>query len=275
MKPIFKWAGGKRKLLPLIKEIIDIDLLKEHTLYEPFVGGGALFLDLENGIVHINDLNSELINAYIHIKENPKKLIRLLRKFAKNHSKEFYYQMRNYDRKKSFSRLSNVTKAARTIYLNRTCYNGLYRVNSNGKFNVPFGNYKNPDIILEEKILALSEYLNRVSATITNLDFEMAIADAKENDLIYFDPPYDYENNGFTSYTSNGFTRDDLVRLKKVCDELIKRGCKVIISNNDTTYVNELFDDPKYVIKHVVTRWTISCDGKNRKEIKEVIIYAK
>lgn len=275
MKPIFKWAGGKRKLLPLIKEIIDIDLLKEHTLYEPFVGGGALFLDLENGIVHINDLNSELINAYIQIKENPKKLIRLLRKFAKNHSKEFYYQMRNYDRKKSFSRLSNVTKAARTIYLNRTCYNGLYRVNSNGKFNVPFGNYKNPDIILEEKILALSEYLNRVSATITNLDFEMAIADAKENDLIYFDPPYDYENNGFTSYTSNGFTRDDLVRLKKVCDELIKRGCKVIISNNDTTYVNELFDDPKYVIKHVVTRWTISCDGKNRKEIKEVIIYAK
>lgn len=275
MKPIFKWAGGKRKLLPLIKEVIDIDSLKEHTLYEPFVGGGALFLDLENDVVHINDLNSELINAYIQIKENPKKLIRLLRKFAKKHSKEFYYQMRNYDRKKSFSRLSNVTKAARTIYLNRTCYNGLYRVNSNGKFNVPFGNYKNPDIILEEKILALSEYLNKVSATITNLDFEMAIVDAKENDLIYFDPPYDYENNGFTSYTSNGFTREDLVRLKKVCDELIKRGCKVIISNNDTTYVNELFDDPKYVIKHVVTRWTISCDGKNRKEIKEVIIYAK
>ena len=273
MKPIFKWAGGKRKLLPSIKEVIDFELLQGNTLYEPFVGGGALFLDLENDNIHINDLNSELINAYIQIKENPKKLIKLLRKYSINNSKEFYYKMRNYDRQKSFSRLSNVTKAARTIYLNRTCYNGLYRVNSQGKFNVPCGYYKKPDIILEEKIISLSEYLNRVSATITNLDFEEAVKDAKENDLVYFDPPYDYEKEGFTSYTSNGFSREDLRRLKRVCDELIERGCKVIISNNDTPFVNELFNDPKYIIKHVVTRWMISCDGKNRKEIKEVIIY--
>ena len=275
MKPIFKWAGGKRKLLPLIKEVIDLNSLKNNTLYEPFVGGGALFLDLENEHVHINDLNSELINAYMQIKNNPLKLIKLLRKFSKKHSREFYYEMRNYDRKKSFNRLSDVTKAARTIYLNRTCYNGLYRVNSKGQFNVPFGKYKHPDIVLEEKILSLSEYFNKVSAVITNYDFETAVASTKENDLIYFDPPYDYDNNGFTSYTSNGFSKNDLIRLKIVCDELIAKGCKVIISNNDTKFVNELFNDPKYEIKHVVTRWTISCDGKNRKEIKEVIIYAK
>ncbi len=275
MKPIFKWAGGKRKLLPLIKEVIDLNSLKNNTLYEPFVGGGALFLDLENEHVHINDLNSELINAYMQIKNNPLKLIKLLRKFSKKHSKEFYYEMRNYDRKKSFNRLSDVTKAARTIYLNRTCYNGLYRVNSKGQFNVPFGKYKHPDIVLEEKILSLSEYFNKVSAVITNCDFETAVASTKKNDLIYFDPPYDYDSNGFTSYTSNGFSRNDLIRLKRVCDELVAKGCKVIISNNDTKFVNELFNDPKYEIKHVVTRWTISCDGKNRKEIKEVIIYAK
>lgn len=274
MDPILKWAGGKRKLLSHIKKLIDLEHLARHTLYEPFVGGGALFMNIENKSVVINDINNELINVYLVVRDHPDLLINELNIHKKKHDRDYYYKIREYDRLENYSLMSNIKKASRTIYLNRTCYNGLYRVNSLGYFNVPFGTYKNPDIVIEDKILSLSKYLNKSNVVIKNEDFSEAIEDAQLGDLIYFDPPYDYEfSNGFTSYTSTGFNRNDLKRLKLLCDKLVKRGCKVVISNNDTTFVNALFDDPFYKIEHVVTSWTINRDSKSRKEKKEVIIH--
>lgn len=274
MDPILKWAGGKRKLLSHIKKLIDLEHLARHTLYEPFVGGGALFMNIENKSVVINDINNELINVYLVVRDHPDLLINELNIHKKKHDRDYYYKIREYDRLENYSLMSNIKKASRTIYLNRTCYNGLYRVNSLGYFNVPFGMYKNPDIVIEDKILSLSKYLNKSNVVIKNEDFSEAIEDAQLGDLIYFDPPYDYEfSNGFTSYTSTGFNRNDLKRLKLLCDKLVKRGCKVVISNNDTPFVNALFDDPFYKIEHVVTSWTINRDSKSRKEKKEVIIH--
>jgi DNA adenine methylase len=274
MDPILKWAGGKRKLLSKIKNLIDINHLRNHTLYEPFVGGGALFMDVENSNVAINDLNYELINVYLVVRDHPELLISELKEHQKNHNRDYYYKVRDFDRQEEYIKMSNINKASRTIYLNRTCYNGLYRVNSKGYFNVPLGTYQNQDIVIKDKILKLSEYLNKSNVHITNQDFSDAVRDAKSGDLVYFDPPYDYElSDGFTSYTSNGFTRADLSRLKVICDELIRRGCKVIISNNDTPYVNSLFNDISYKIEHVITSWTISRDSNSRKEKREVIIH--
>lgn len=184
-----------------------------------------------------------------------------------------YYEIRNYDRNGRIENLSKIELAARTLYLNRVCYNGLYRVNSNGQFNVPLGRYVNPEIVSENKILDISNYLNVNRIDITSTDFAQAVQGAIAGDLVYFDPPYDYEEGGFTSYTSDGFSRDDLRRLKGVCDELIKIGCKVVISNNDTSFVNSLFDDKKYTINHVFAKRMINCKGQRRNSVKEVIIY--
>ena len=148
-----KWAGGKRQLLSDIKSVININELAGHRLYEPFVGGGAFFLDLEHDDVLINDINKELINVYLQVRDDPTQLINLLKKHRDNHSRDYYYEIRNYDRNGKIEILSNVEQAARTIYLNRVCYNGLYRVNASGQFNVPFGKYTNPEIVSENKII--------------------------------------------------------------------------------------------------------------------------
>ena len=275
METILKWAGGKRQLLSELKKVIDLDKLKGHTLYEPFVGGGALFFDVEHDKVSINDINNELINVYNQIKEKPHELIELLEEHKKNHSKEYYYKIRNLDRLRSYKSMSNVEKAARTIYLNRVCFNGLYRVNSNGKFNVPCGRYNNPEITYKERILQISNYFNANIIKITNVDFEFAVKDATAGDVVYLDPPYDYEDDGFTAYTSDGFSREDLRRLKRVCDQLIERGCKVVVSNNDTPFVNDLFNCNRYVIKKVLAKRMINCKGENRSSVREVIIYGE
>ena len=223
----------------------------------------------------INDFNSELTNVYHQVKNEPDELIRELKRHAENHCKEYYLKVRSLDRKKDFNSLSNIEKAARIIYLNKTCYNGLYRVNSKGYFNVPMGKYKNPDIVMEDKIREISHYLNENNVKILTGDFADTVKDAKEKDIIYFDPPYDYEDDGFTSYVPNGFNRDDLKRLRDCCDELIKRGCTIILSNNDTKYVNELFSSSSYDIEHIEAHRLINCDGKRRRKAKEVIIYGK
>ncbi|MBS3991584.1 MAG: Dam family site-specific DNA-(adenine-N6)-methyltransferase [Erysipelothrix sp.] len=277
MNPLLKWAGGKRKLLPLIFEYINKDELAKtgNKLYEPFVGGGSLFLNLELSRCSINDYNPELINTYIQIRDNPLKLINLLEEHKKNHSLEYYTSIRALDRRVDYSNYDDIKKAARFIYLNKTCYNGLYRVNSKGFFNVPMGKYENPDIVAQDRILRISEYLNSNEIEITLGDFESAVLTAETGDVIYFDPPYDYEKEGFTSYVSNGFTRDDLKRLRKCCDSLVDIGCKVIISNNDTEFVNTLFNDQRYTIKKIEVQRLIGSSNKSRRKEKEVIIYGK
>ena len=275
MEPLLKWAGGKRLLLPKIYKYIKKEkILNENTtLYEPFVGGGSLFLDLELPNCVINDFNIELINVYRQVKYKPYELIKLLNVHKTNHSLEYYNTIRNLDRRPEYKKMKKVEKAARIIYLNKTCYNGLYRVNAEGYFNVPMGKYLNPDIVMKDKILELSKYLKKNNVIIRCGDFVDAVKDAKEGDVVYFDPPYDYEIDGFTSYNSTAFTKNDLQRLKKCSDDLINKGCIVVISNNDTQFVNELFSENNYIIDHIEANRLINCDGKRRKKEKEVIIY--
>ncbi len=274
MEPILKWAGGKRQLLKRIKDYIEIDELRANgTYYEPFIGGGSLCFSMELPRCVINDYNSELINTYEVIRDEPQALINRLKSYAKNHSKEFYYEIRALDRDPNYTRKSKIIRAARFIYLNRTCYNGLYRENKNGYFNVPMGRYSNPEIAMVDRILALSNYFRDNNIQITCGDFADSVNGAVAGDLVYFDPPYDYDSSGFTTYTGNGFSRKDLERLKEVADALIDRGVKVIISNNDTKFVNNLFRDNRYIIEHIEANRFISCDGKERKKAMEVIIH--
>lgn len=277
MEPLLKWAGGKRLLLPKIYKYINKQNIENNniTLYEPFVGGGSLFLDLELSNCVINDFNMELVNVYVQVKNNPYELIKLLEEHKNNHSKEYYFKIRELDRSPEYKKMRKIEKAARIIYLNKTCYNGLYRVNAKGQFNVPMGKYDNPDIVMKDKILRISKYLRNNNVIIMCGDFADSVKTAKSGDVIYFDPPYDYEEDGFTSYNSGGFSKKDLARLKKTCDELIAKGCEVIVSNNDTSFVNNLFFDDNYKIEHIEAHRLINCDGKNRRKEKEVIIYGK
>lgn len=277
MKPVLKWAGGKRLLIPEILKYINKSEMEMYgyRYFEPFVGGGAVCFELKIANSVINDTNKELTNVYTQIKENPDKLIELLKEHKDNYNSEYYEHIRALDRELDFHKQSAIFRASRFIFLNKTCYNGLYRVNSTGYFNVPEGKYKNPDIVSEHKIHKLSKFFNEKNVIIRNLDFEESVNDAKNGDVVYFDPPYDYEIDGFTAYSAAGFDREDLIRLKKVSDDLIKRGCKVIISNNDTSFVNELFKSKQYTINHIEANRFINCDGTNRKKVKEVIIYGE
>lgn len=275
MEPILKWAGGKRQLLSELKEFVPVDDCKKARYFEPFIGGGSLCFHLELPNIIINDLNPEIVNVYLQIYHKPLQLIEELKKHSQQHSEEYYYKVREFDRKKSYSRLSAVKKAARIIYLNRTCYNGLYRVNSLGQFNVPIGKYENPDIVMEQRILALNTYFHQANVEFRNMDFAEAVEDAQAGDFIYFDPPYDYDGNGFTSYVCEGFSHTDTQRLKEIADVLIEKGCIVLISNNATQFVESLFNDPRYTIKYVNANRSINSIGDNRKNAKEVLIYGR
>lgn len=277
MRPFLKWAGGKRQLLPYIKEYINEDVLADATFYEPFIGGGSLFFHLEHGNSIINDFNEEIINCYKVIKKSPNKLIKQLKIHEQNHSKEYFYQIRSLDRNGALEQMSDVEKAARTIYLNRTCYNGLYRVNRAGQFNTPMGRYVNPMICDEENILEISRFLKKNKIIIRCCDFSKAVKDAKSGDWIYFDPPYDYEESGFVSYVKEGFSHEDLKRLKVTCDELIAKGCQILLSNNDTQFVRDTFNSDNYEIiyttKTIKANRNINSNVSKRKKVDEVLIY--
>ena len=272
MEPVLKWAGGKRQLLSDIKAIITPERLDGHTFFEPFVGGGAVFLALEHDSVVINDYNVELMNVYSEIRDNPEELLKLLEAHKSKHNRNYFYEVRNWDRSANYASLSNTEKAARIIYLNRTCFNGLYRVNNKGYFNVPFGRYVRPDIVTRERILALHKYLTDNHVVLCCGDFEAAVTTAQAGDVVYFDPPYDYDDEGFTSYTASSFSRADLRRLKQLCDRLVARGCVVVISNNDTKFVRQLFAGNQYSITSVMAKRMINCNGQRRNEVKEVLI---
>ena len=280
MKPFLKWAGGKRQLLLEIKKYINNETMPEGVnYYEPFIGGGSLFFELARKNSVINDYNSEIINTYKVIKDNPKELIKLLNKHKKNDSVEYFYQIRNMDRLDNFNRIGKIKKAARTIYLNRTCFNGLYRVNSKGFFNTPRGKYTNPLICDQQNIFEISKFLNENNIKILNVDFEHACPGIKSGDIVYFDPPYDYENeDGFVSYNANGFSRKDLLRLKLFSEKLIKMGCNILISNNDTSFVRETFSGDNYEIiyqfNEVEANRNINSSAKQRSsKVKELLIY--
>ena len=275
MKPVIKWVGGKGSVLPLFEDLIKPYLKENNTFYEPFAGGLAVSLALQHKNTVVNDLNSELINMYKVIRDNPEELISELKCFQNSHNTEFYYHIRNLDRTDILDKMGDVAKAARTIYLNKTCFNGLYRVNSKGQFNSPIGRTssgKTPDIVQEDLIREMSEYLKTVHFHCG--DYREYLACAKAGDVIYLDPPYDQDESisteGFVGYQKEGWTRENLKELKQLCDELIFRGCKVIISNNDTEFVRQLFSGYKF--KEIEVKRSINRDGNKRKG-KELIIY--
>lgn len=266
-QPFLKWAGGKRQLLPEIRKRIPA---RFHTYFEPFVGAGAVFFDIQPKKAVINDINFELINTYRVIQNNVEKLIAELEKYK--NEKEFYYKIRNLDRTQEFEKLSNVERAARLIYLNKTCFNGLFRVNRRGQFNVPFGKYKHPNIVNADVLRAVHEYLITNEISILNVDFEQAVEQAEAGDFIYFDPPYDplSETANFTDYSLHGFTRDDQIRLRDLFVKLDKRGCYVLLSNSATPFIKELYAD--FHVEIVEANRTINSDAAKRGKIAEVLV---
>lgn len=269
-KPVLKWAGGKRQLLENLKSALPQEGYNRYI--EPFIGGGALLFELQPTKAIINDYNEELTNLYTIIRDNVDELIDILGEYRDKHSKEFYYKIRELDREKEFANISAIEKAARTIYLNRTCYNGLFRVSRQGFFNTPIGRYKNPQILDEENLRAVQQYLKKNKVKINTGDFEKTALLAKQGDFVYLDPPY-YplsKTSSFTDYTSAGFGEAEQIRLKEVCDKLDRRGALFLQSNSDCDYIRELYKG--YHFKTVEVRRAINSNKDNRSNITEVLI---
>lgn len=271
LSPVLKWVGGKRQLL---NEIIPMIPKNYSTYVEPFIGGGAVLFELQPKKVIMNDYNSELINVYNVIKDHPEELIKELQFHKENNTAEYFYMVREYDRNiEIFSQMTIVQKAARIIYLNKTCYNGLYRVNSAGQFNSPYGKYKNPNIVNELVVRAMSKYFNENSITIKNGDYKEVLKGLRKGTFVYLDPPYMpiSTSSSFTGYTENGFNEDKQRELKEECDKLNKKGIKFLQSNSDCEFIRELYKD--YNIKIIRAKRSINSKGNSRGEINEVLIY--
>ena len=269
-KPFVKWAGGKRqiidKLLKYAPEEFD-------TYYEPFVGGGAFLFELSPKNAVINDYNKELMNVYECIKDSDKfdKMCKELNNHEANHSEEYYYKIRNLDRDKNkFNKLADYKRAARTIYLNKACFNGLYRVNSKNEFNVPFGKKSKVNTYEGQNLGIICGYLNYNNIKLLSTDFEEAVKDAKKGDFIYFDPPYDSDTSTFNSYTEDGFGKEEQKRLAGVYKKLADKGCYVMHSNHNTKLVNELYKE--FNINVIEAKRNINSNGAKRGKVEEVII---
>ena len=265
-----KWAGGKTQL---IEQFIPLFPKKFNRYLEPFVGGGAVAFYILQKFkpkeVFLSDINEELINAFNIIKTDVDRLIVELKKHKKYHSADYnsyFYEIRKVAPKD----LPELERAARFIYLNRTCFNGLYRVNSSGQFNVPIGSYKNPDVIQEEKLKKISKLLQNV--TIKVMSFEKVLNLAQKEDFIYFDPPYYPLKRGksFTTYTKDNFLEKEQKLLANVFKKLDQRGCSVMLSNSDTEFIKELY--PNYDISIVKARRLINSQANGRGEINKIVV---
>ncbi|WP_430828174.1 DNA adenine methylase [Enterococcus faecalis] len=271
VKPFVKWAGGKRQLM---SEIIKYKPQSYKKFVEPFVGGGSVFMELQNPKTVINDYNPELINAYITIRDNLSELVQELEKHKENDSKEYFYELREWDRNGILENKTNVERAARFIYLNKTCFNGLFRVNSQGQFNVPYGNYKNPNIVNREVLIADSKFLNKSGIRILNEDFEKAAKIARKGDFVYFDPPYASldDTQNFVGYTLNGFDYKEQERLRDLFIELDKKGCFVMLSNSSSKIIHELYYDYRDTTVIIGASRNINSKASGRGKVDEVLI---
>lgn len=263
--PFLKWAGGKGRLLEQYANLFPI---KFKTYYEPFVGGGAVFFHLVDRHPGMNswlsDGNAELVNCYLTVRDQPDDLLALL-ETMRNDEKYFYKQ-----RAKDVAKLDELERAARFIYLNKTCFNGLYRENQSGQFNVPFGRYKNPRIADGVNVHAASDALS--NAHIHAGPFELMAARAKSGDFVYFDPPYMpvSKTANFVSYTSSNFSYDDQARLAKLARKLKSKGVLVMVSNSDVPEIRELYHD--FNLKVVKAPRAINCRGDRRGPVDELVI---
>jgi len=267
--PFVKWAGGKTQLLHMLGTHVP----QFERYFEPFLGGGALFFHLASSrdlIAHLSDANSDLVNAYNVVKSNVQDLIALLEKHERSYRKaprEYYYRLR------SEKPSGRVQAAARFIALNKTCYNGLYRVNRTGAFNVPIGRYKNPSICDEDQLRGASAALNRTNARVIVSDYRQALKKAREGDFVYLDPPFHplSRTANFVDYTKNGFGEHDQIELAQEFRELDGKGCRVLLSNSDTRLTRELYAG--FVQQRARVLRAISCKGSARTGYRELLIY--
>ncbi len=295
-KPFLKWVGGKRQLLEQFEELypIELKLKKIKNYYEPFVGGGAVFFDvaqnyeIENAFLY--DINDELIISYLVIQRDVYKLIEFLYRYDKQYKKlneekrkEYYYELReNYNFQRfniNYGQYSEnwIPRVAQTIFLNKTCFNGLFRFNSKGGFNSPMGRYKNPKILDEQNLLNVSKLLE--IATIKKADFREVKNDINNNSFIYFDPPYRpiSKTASFTSYSKYNFQDDEQLQLASLFYELDQQGHKLMLSNSDPKNINpedDFFETiySAYNITRVNAKRSINSDGSKRNSIKEIVV---
>ncbi len=274
-KPFIKWVGGKGKLVP---ELVKLFPKKFNNYFEPFVGGGALFYEVkqknEIAFSSINDINKKLIIAYKQIQQNPDKLISELKKIESKYKKllpeeqkEYFYSIR---KKYNEEKLNDIIISSYLIFLNKTCFNGMYRENSKGGYNIPFGDQRNPTICNEENIINVSSCLK--DTEINNLPFEEAIKKCKKGDFIYFDPPY-YPTNitsSFTSYNKDYFGSIEQEKLRDIFVELDKKGCFVMLSNSDTEFIKNLYKD--FNINYIYAARSINSKASKRGKIKEIVV---
>ena len=267
--PFVKWAGGKRQLIPQIRERMPE---KYNDYYEPFVGGGAVIFELLPANALINDINKALINTYKTICNEPDDFLREVNRLDNDmweDGKKYYYSIREHYNDKLMRSEYDVELAALFVFINKHCFNGLYRVNGKGLFNVPYNNSRRVSVD-EDVIIATSEYLRRV--TIIDGDFEQACKNAKKGDFVFIDSPYAPLNpTSFESYTKEGFDIESHKRLAKLYDELTARGCYCMLTNHNTELINELYGNKDYKIDVVSVKRMINSDASNRVG-EEVII---
>lgn len=268
VSPVVKWVGGKRQLLDEIMPLLP----KQITMYcEPFLGGGAVLFARQPQNAIINDLNGDLMLVYEVIKDDVESLITSLQKHE--NTSEYFYQVRDLDRdKESYQLLSKIEKASRIIYLNKTCYNGLFRVNAAGEFNSPFGYYKKPNIVNALVLRAVSKYLSSANIQLFSEDFAATLKRVPKGGFVYLDPPYDpvSDTASFTGYNKGGFDRAEQIRLKECCDALNKRGVKFLLSNSATDFIRNLYAE--YTIQTVYAKRAINSDADKRGAVQEVLI---
>lgn len=269
-QPLVKWVWGKRQVLPTLKKFLP-KFGDYKNYYEPFLWWGAVFFNLQKRESFLSDINTELINMYQVVKDSPLALIDELKKYI--YEKQFFLEVRSWDREENWiKKYSTIQRAARFIYLNRTCFNWLYRVNSHGFFNVPFGAYKNPNFIQEKNIINASRLLHKTGAKIECKSFEKVLKQAKLGDFVYLDPPYDVlsPTANFTSYVKEDCGKELQYNLAKVCKKLDKKGVKFMVSNHNTPLINELYKD--FTIHVIQARRNINSKAMGRGSVEEVVI---
>ena len=268
--PLFlKWAGGKLQLIEQFENLFPPDF---NNYYEPFIGSGAVFFYVKSKLkpheVILSDLNEELINCFVVVRDRPSELIELLLNHRNNHSKEYYYAIRNIET----NQLDSIESAARLIYLNKTCFNGLYRVNSKGQFNVPFGDYDKPRIFDNKILLRASQLLQDVELRV--MTFEKVLDFARKHDFVYLDPPYIplSKTSNFANYSKSHFSVQEQKKLSEVFTILDSHGCFVMLSNSDHPLIKELYRDYEKNIVIVRAKRMINSIGSKRGAINEIVL---
>lgn len=266
MKPFLRWAGGKTKSIPFLEKYIPENFSSLNKYYEPFLGAGSFFFHFMPSKAVLSDSNKDLIECYRAIQKNPPLVSKYLEQHSSNNCKDYYYKMRcKYNSSKS-----TIAKAALFIYLNKTCFNGIWRVNKKGEFNVPYGFKEPPALPSKNDLQKVSLALSTVK--LINSDYKKAVDSVKKGDFIYFDPPYIPINStsNFTHYTIDRFSKQDHAELAILAKKLTLKECYVLISNSDDPYIRSLYENDFNIFELEVTRW-IRADGK-RYKAKEIVI---